>query len=76
MPVQNHFQVFVHLVGHCVKCGSKDIMLFSIGNRLGWVILYIKSTGVSVCPGSFQALPGPLFFCFFFFLMGFVFCVN
>jgi hypothetical protein len=38
-------------------------------------ILYIKSTGVfvylSVCPGNFQTLLGPLFF-----LMGFVFCVS
>ncbi len=29
---------------------------------------------LSVCPGSFQALPGPLFFCFFFFFFdGFCF---
>jgi hypothetical protein len=38
-------------------------------------ILYIKVTGrsvcLSVCPGSFRALPGP--FCFF---LGFVLCVS
>lgn len=39
MPVENHFQVFIHFVGHCVKSGSKDIILFSIGDRPGWVIL-------------------------------------
>jgi hypothetical protein len=39
MPVENHFQVLIHLVVDCVKCGSKDIILFSIGNRPGWVIL-------------------------------------
>ncbi len=39
MPVENHFQVFIHLVGHCVKCGWEDMILFSIGNRPGWVIL-------------------------------------
>ncbi len=40
-------------------------------------ILYIKVVCLSVCPGSFRALPGPFsFFLFFFFLFfwGFGFC--
>ncbi len=37
-----------------------------------WLLSYILNLQcLSVCPGSFQALPGPLFFCFFFFFFNF-----